>query len=156
MLSAVCKYNTLSFTSHIQEVDSTSISSSSILHLFVTQVMEGFLIVGTPAKLGQQQTELRHRGLMKEVMSQKAPCPMDCVVFACYLAWKAKGEEMGNPQRKQWWELSQGRLKQRKPEQIWKLTRLLFHEVFPSSRRDLGRTSKRLRPLVKPGKRGSH
>lgn len=101
MLSAVCKYNTLSFTSHIQEVDSKSIPSSSTVHLFVTQVVAGFLIVGTPAKLGQQQRQLRHRALMKEGMSQGAPCPMDCVVFACYLAWKAKGEEMGDPQTKQ-------------------------------------------------------
>lgn len=94
----LCKCSTFSFTSHIQHVDSTSITSSSTLHLFVTQVMADFLILDTPAKLGQPQREVWHRGLKKEVILQKAPRPMDCVVFPCYLAWKAKGEEMGDPQ----------------------------------------------------------
>lgn len=53
--------------------------------------MVGFLILSTPANFGQQQRELQHRGLWKEIILQETPSPMHCVVFACCLVWKAKG-----------------------------------------------------------------
>lgn len=98
MASTVCKSSTFSFIQHIQHiqhVDSTNITSSSTLHLFVTQVMADFLILDTPAKLGQPRREEWHRGLMKEVILQKAPCPMDCSL----VIWlgKQKGKKWGIP-----------------------------------------------------------
>jgi len=57
MLPAVCKYNTLTFSSGIQEVASRIITSSSTLHLFAAQEVADFLILGKQSWASSGQSD---------------------------------------------------------------------------------------------------